>query len=182
MTKNMYRLFFASVAVATLLTAPVFADLGLAQLAAQPKGSSAVGQAVLDAVRAIYAGTSDSAAIQSQLISILNEAAATGNLLAIRDAIAAVMIGGGAENLGLSKSAITASDVFSNYQQVVKAVVPRMEALLGGGGQLLGGGQQLGGGDKEMGGGDKELGGGDPTWFPFWDSFPSDNDLPATRI
>jgi hypothetical protein len=171
MRKNASRLFVVLIAVAALLTAPVFADLGLAQLAAQPQGAAAVGQAVLDAVRAIYAGTSDSAAIQSQLTPILNEAAATGNLLAIRDAIAAVMIGGGAENIGLSKSAINGSDVFVSYPAVVAAVVPKIEAL------LLGGG-----GGQELGGGDKELGGGQPNWVEFWPDVPSDNDLPATRI
>ncbi|MEI7851133.1 MAG: hypothetical protein WCH86_04810 [Kiritimatiellales bacterium] len=238
MRKNAYRLFFVLIAGAVLLTSPVFADLGLAQLAAQPQGGArAVGQAVLTAAKAVYANSTDPAVIQPQLIAILNEAAATGDESAIRYAIVAVILAGGVDNLPLSKTAINDSNVFVNYPKLTAVTVSASEALLkasggaggeksggdkalgggdkggadkggadkgggdkgggdksggeksggdkqlGGGDKTLGGGdKELGGGNKELGGGNKELGGGDPTWFPFWDSFPTDNDVPATRI
>jgi len=189
MRKNTSRLFFVLIAIAGLLTSQVFADLGLAQMAAQPQGASAVGQAVLTAAKAIYSNNTDPAVIKDQLITILNEAAATDNAAAIRYAIVAVLLAGGLENLTLSKAAINDSDVFTKYPAWTAATVAAAEALMkasGGavddknGGDKSGG--DKGGGDQELGGGDKELGGGDPTWFPFWDSFPSDNDLHATRI
>lgn len=189
MIKNASRLFSVFIAVAALLTAPVFADLGLEQLAAQPQGASAVGQAVLAASKTVYANSADPAVIQPQLIAILNEAAATGNEAAIRYAIVAVILAGEVENLTLSKAAINDSNVFANYPALTAVTVATAEALLkangGAGGEKSGGdksGGDKGGGDQQLGGGDKELGGGDPTWFPFWDSFPSDNDVPATRI
>ena len=200
MRKNTSRLFFVFIAVAGLLASPVFADLGLAQLAAQPQGGArAVGQAVLTAAKAVYANSTDPAVIQPQLITILNEAAATGNEPAIRYAIVAVILAGGVENLPLSKAAINDSNVFANYPALTAVTVAAAEALLkasgGAGGEKSGGdksggdksggdksGGEKSGGDKQLGGGDKELGGGDPTWFPFWDSFPTDNDVPATRI
>ena len=207
MRKNMSRLLFVFVVVTGLLTSPVFADLGLAQMATQPQGASAVGHAVLAAAKTIYANNTDPAVIQSLLTPILNEAVATRNELAIRYAIVGVLMAGGAENLTLGKDAVNGSDVFSNYPALTAVTVAAVEALLkappgggagddksggdkgggykglGGGDKGLGGGdKQLGGGDKQLGGGDKELGGGDPTWFRFWDSFPSDNDVPATRI
>lgn len=221
MRKNAYRLFFVLIAGAVLLTSSVFADLGLAQLAAQPQGGArAVGQAVLTAAKAVYANSTDPAVIQPQLIAILNEAAATGDESAIRYAIVAVILAGGADNLPLSKAAVNDSNVFVNYPKLTAVTVSAAEALLkasggaggeksggdkalgggdkgggdkgggdksggeksGGDKQLGGGDKTLGGGDKELGGGNKELGGGDPTWFPFWDSFPTDNDVPATRI
>ena len=203
MRKNTSLIIFVFVVVAELLTSPVFADLGLAQLATQPQGASAVGQAVLSAVKAVYANSTDPAVVQPQLITILNEAAATGNEPAIRYAIVAVLMAGGIENFALGKAAINDSAVFGNYPALTAVTVAAAEALLkasggaggeksggdksGGGDKQLGGGEKSGGdkgggGDKQFGGGDKELGGGDPTWFPFWDSFPSDNDVPATRI
>lgn len=194
MRKNTSRLFFVFITVAGLLTSPLFAELGLAQLATQPQGALAVGQAVLAAAKTVYANNTDPAIIQAQLITILNEAAATGNEAAIRYAIVAVLAAGGVENLMLSKVAINGSDVFANYPSLTAVTVAAGEALLrapGGAGGEQGGGdkgdgsggdKELGGGDKELGGGNKELGGGDPTWFPFWEAFPSDNDLPATRV
>jgi hypothetical protein len=205
MRKTGYRLFFVLVAVTGLFLSPVFADLGLAQLAAGPQGAPAVGQAVLTAAKAVYANNTDPAIIQQQLIAILNEAAATGNEPAVRYAIVAVMMAGGGDNLALSKAAIDGSNVFANYPSLTAVTVTAVEALLkagGGAGDAAGGGDQLGGGDdKEKGGGD-ELGGGDPRSLgggndnpfllelgvdpdnPFtWGSLTGggDNDLPATR-
>jgi uncharacterized membrane protein YgcG len=201
MRKNTYRLFFVFIAGAVLLTSPVFADLGLAaKLAAQPQGGArAVGEAVLDAANKIYAGSTDRNIIQPQLVSILNEAAATGNESAIRHAIVAVMLAGGVKNLSVSKEAINASDIFANYPALLAVTVASAETLLkasagasgdksGGdksGGDKSGGDKSGGdksGGENQWGGGDRDLGGGDPDWFEFWNSFPSDNDVPATRI
>jgi uncharacterized membrane protein YgcG len=196
MRKSTSRLFFVLIAVAGLLVSQVFADLGLANLAAQPQGAQAVGQTVLAAAKEIYANNTDPAVIQQKLIPILNEAAATENAAAIRYTIVAALMAGGLENLTLGKTAINNSDVFANYPAWTAATVAAVEALMkasggagddksGGdksGGDKGGGDKALGGGDKALGGGDKELGGGDTTWFPFWDSFPSDNDLQATRI
>jgi len=130
MRKNASRLFFILIAVAGLLTSSVFADLGLARLAAQPQGASAVGQAVLAAAKTVYADNTDPAVIQPQLIAILNEAAATGNQTAIRYAIVAVLMAGGAENLTLGKAAINDSNVFANYPALTAVTVAAAETLL----------------------------------------------------
>ena len=196
MRKNASRLFFVLVTISGLLTSPVFADLGLAQLAAQPQGAQAVGQAVLTAAKAVYANNTDPAVIQSQLSAILNEAAATGNETAIRYAIVAVLVAGGVENLALGRAAINGSDVFTNYPALTATTVAATEALLnasGGSADEKTGGDKAGGdkagGDKaggdKAGGSKEQLGGGDPTLYPFdWGSLagPGDNDAPATRI
>jgi hypothetical protein len=204
MRKTGCRLFFVLVAVTGLFLSPVFADLGLARLAAGPQGAQAVGQAVLTAAKAVYANNTDPAVIQQQLTDILNEAAATGNEPAVRYAIVAVMMAGGAENLALSKAAIDGSNVFANYPSLTAVTVTAVEALLkagGGAGGTAGGGDQLGGGDDkekgggdQFGGGDEKRGGGNADPFllelgvdpdnPFtWGSLTGggDNDLPATR-
>lgn len=189
-----FRLFSVFIAVAGLMTSPLMADLGLRQIAAE-KGASAVGQAVLAAVRAVYAANTDPAVIQSQLVVILNEAAATGNDQAVRYSIVAVMMAGGSENLGLSKAAINNSAVFTSFETLTAQTVSAAENLMtqaggatggttGGtsGGSQAGGNGETGGGDR--GGQDKTLGGGTPG-NPFnWSSLtgPGDNDLPATGV
>jgi uncharacterized membrane protein YgcG len=187
MRKNASRLFFVLIVVAGLLTSPVFADLELAQLAAQPQqGTAAVGQAVLAAARTVYANSTDPAVIQPQLIVILNEAAATGNEAAIRYAIVAVILAGGVENLALSKTAINNSNVFANYPALTAVTVAEAEAILkasgGAGGEKSGGDKSGGdksGGDKEHGGGD-DHGGGDPDDHEYFDDH-HDHDQHATR-
>ena len=181
------------------LFSPVFADLGLAQLAAGPQGGPAVGQAVLTAAKAVYANNTDPEVIQQQLIAILNEAAATGNESAIRYAIVAVMMAGGADNITQSINAINNSNCFSQYPSLTANTAGIVSALMGGGGGTggeTGGGMGDGGGaDKELGGADKDLGGGSNNSFlqelgldpnnPFtWGSLtgPGDGDLPATGV
>jgi hypothetical protein len=163
MKRNSTSLFFALIAVIGLVTSSAFADLGLQALAAGPQGAPAVGQAVLTAARAVYANNTDPAVIQQKLISILNEAAATGNAAAVRYAIVAVMMAGGPENLVASKTAINNSNVFANYESLTAVTVAAVEMLMtGGGDKTVGGGDNMmgGGGNKELGGGNKELGGG----------------------
>jgi hypothetical protein len=161
MRKITFRLFFALITVTGLLTSPALADLGLKQIAAE-QGAPAVGQAVLAAVQAVYANNTDPAIIQSQLVAILNEVAATANENAVRYAIVAVMMGGGVENRELSKSAINASDVSSNYEAMTVATVTETETLLT---------------EKPKDEGPKQPDGG--AFLPPKD--PGDGDLPATR-
>jgi hypothetical protein len=191
--------FFAVILVAAFgLLSPAFADLGLAQLAAGSQGGPAVGQAVLIAAKAVYANNTDPAVIQQQLIAILNEAVATGNESAIRYAIVAVMMAGGADNLTQSITAINNSDCFSQYPSLTADTAGIVVALMGGGGTggETGGGMGDGGGaNKDLGGGDRDLGGGNNNLFlqelgldpnnPFtWGSLtgPGDGDLPATGV
>lgn len=170
MRKITFRLFFALIAATGLLTSPALADLGLKQIAAG-QGAPAVGQAVLKAVQAVYANNTDLAIIQSQLVSILNEAAAIGDENAIRYAIVAVMMGGGVENRELSKSAIYVSDVSSNYEALTVATVTETEVLLT---------AEPDGGKKQQPDGrdQKPSDGGD--FPPPKDS--GDKDLPATGV
>lgn len=172
MRKITFRLFFALIAATGLLTSPALADLGLKQIAAG-QGAPAVGQAVLKAVQAVYANNTDLAIIQSQLVSILNEVAATGDENAIRYAIVAVMMGGGVENCELSKSAINVSDVSSNYEALTVATVTETEALLTAEPPKKDGGQ-----NPPDGGDRKPSDGGD--FPPPKDS--GDKDLPATGV
>ncbi|MFA7256407.1 MAG: hypothetical protein WC047_02390 [Kiritimatiellales bacterium] len=160
MRKNALRFRIVLIAVAGLLSVPVFADLGLSQLAAT-QGASAVGQAVLTAAKAVYADNADPVVIQQQLIAILNEAAATGNEQAIRYAIVAVMLAGGADNLAQSMTAINNSNVFSQYPELTAVTVAAAQALISGGAGGTTGGGELGGGGQQLGGGDpNSLGGG----------------------
>lgn len=186
MKRNSASLFFTLIAVIGLLTSSAFADLGLQALAAGPQGAPAVGQAVLTAARAVYANNTDPAVIQQKLISILNEAAATGNAAAVRYAIVAVMMAGGPENLAASKTAINNSNVFANYESLTAVTVAAVEMLMTGGGDRVagggdnmgGGGGSLGGGNKELGGGNKELGGGNDD--PFLKGMGIDPNNPFT--
>jgi hypothetical protein len=188
------RLFLVLIAFAGLLTLSARAELGLQQIMAN-QGAPAVGQAVLTAAKAVYAGASDPAVIQSQLIAILNEAAATGNEQAIRYAIVAVMMAGGVENITLSTTAINNSNVFSNYESLTAVTVAATRLLLSASGGGATGGGETGGGGGETGGGGHSLGGGNNNLFllglgvdpnnPFtWGSLTGagDSDLPATRI
>lgn len=189
-----FRLLAVLIAIAGFMAAPVLADLGLQQLAAQ--GAPAVGQAVLTAAKAVYANNTDPVVIQNQLIAILNEAAATGNEQAIRYAIVAVMLAGGVENIELSKTAINNSAVFLNYESLTAVTVAAAEALMtatGGANGTSGGDDMGGGGGEKGGGGDRTLGGGSDKVFMQElvdpkNSFPPDfvnpdtHDVPATQI
>jgi len=199
MSKNMINLFFGLFLIVGLLASPVYADLGLAQTLAD-QGVQAVGAAVKAAAEAVYAETDDPEQIKSQLVAILNEAAATGDEGAMRYAIVAVMMAGGAENIELSKEAINNSDLFANHPNITAFTVAAVEKLIvsGGatgelGGEKLGGGEavatKLGGGAKlgggEGGGGEdpRSLGGGDPDIFdPGADGDIDDDDTHATRV
>ena len=166
MRKSVLSLLLA-LTVTALSAIPAFANLGL-QATLVSQGAPAVGQAVLTAAKAVYAANTDPAVIQSQLIAILNEAAATGNEQAIRYAIVAVMLAGGVENLSLSKTAINNSNVFLNYETLTAVTVAAVEALMtasGGAGGQAGGGETGGGGDGTLGGGDNTLGGGSDKLF-----------------
>lgn len=144
MKKNISRLFFALIAVVGLLASSASADLGLTQMLADPsQGVPAVEQAVLTAIRAAYSGAPDAAALQAQLIAILNEVAATGNDQAVRYAIIAVMGVGGVENIEASKAAINNSSVLTNYGLLAATTMAEAENLMrtagGGGGEGQGG-------------------------------------------
>jgi len=195
MKKIRSRLFLVLAVFGGLLVSSVQADLGLQQIMAS-QGASAVGQTVLAAAKAVYAGgVSDPAAVQNQLIAILNEAAATGNEQIIRYAVVAVMIAGGVENLDLSKTAINNSNVFNNYEALTAVTVAATETLLKTSGGAAGNGEMGGSGGTSgagaAGGGDKEQGGGSDRLFhmvvdpdnPFTPGTGGgDGDLPATRI
>lgn len=158
MKKNMFRFSFV-LTMALFLTTAAFADLGLAGLAAQPQGASQVGQAVLTAAKAVYANAALSdAEKQAQLAAILNEAAATGNESAIRYALVAVMMAGGAENLSTGIAAINASNAYSQYQNLTAATVEGVKSLMTAGGGAPAGGTS--GGDTGGQGGGNEQGGG----------------------
>jgi len=174
MSKNVIYLFLGLFLFAGLFASPAQAELGLAGMSA-----AEVGQAVKTATEAVYAGTDDPEQIQSQLVAILNEAAATGDESAMTYAIVAVMMVGGVENIDLSKEAINNSELFANYPELAAEIVVAAEKLIrsgGGAGEL--GGEKLGGGE---GGGEdpRSLGGGDPEMF---DPDVIDDDRPATRI
>jgi len=188
MSKKVMHLSVGLLLFVGLLAFPVHADLGLQQTLSD-QGVQALGAAVKAAAEAVYAGTSDPAQIQSQLVAILNEAEATGDEGAIRYAIVAVMMVGGVENLGLSKDAINNSNVFANHPEVTAFTITATEKLIssGGGDAQMGGGEQLGGGE---GGGSEDpnsLGGDDPNPFdPGTETTPfgriEDRDSAATRI
>ncbi|MCC7300149.1 MAG: hypothetical protein IT583_03620 [Verrucomicrobia bacterium] len=188
MKKRMVCLLLSLTGAFGLPVTSVFADLGLAQVAAS-QGTPAVGQTVLSSAQAIYANNTDPAAIESQLIAILNEAVATGDERIIRYAIVAVMMAGGEANAALARRAINSSNAFTSYQTLTAVTVAAVESLLtGGGGGLPGvaGGGGGGGGDpKSQGGGQNPLFKNqvDPN-NPFtWGTLTGggDNDLPATR-
>ena len=156
MNKFRFRFIPVVIMIATLLISTARADLGLQKIMAD-QGALAVGQAVLNAAKAVYAGTQDPAAIQNQLIALMNEAVATGNEQAIRYAIVAVMVAGGFENVALGKAAIDNSNAFSNYEALTALTVASTEALINAAHES---GGSIGGGDREKGGGDQEQGGG----------------------
>jgi len=165
-----FRLLVVLIAISGFMISPVLADLGLQQLAAA-QGAPAVGQAVLTAAKAVYANNTDPAVIQQQLIAILNEASATGNEQAVRYAIVAVMLAGGVDNMGLSKTAINNSNVFLNYEALTAVTVAAAESLMtaSGGANGTSGGNNMGGGGAGGGttGGDQTLGGGSDVENPF---------------
>lgn len=202
MKKNMSFLFLSVFLMVGLLASSARADLGLKQIMAG-QGASAVGQTVLAAAKAAYAGgpsgTPDLAVVQIRLIDILNEAAATGDEQIIRYTLVAVMLAGGTENLATARAAINNSNVFANYETLTAVTVAATEELMkagGGAGTGAGGAgtgaNASGGADKELGGGDpRSYGGGAPQLYP-WEIDPEnpftpksgsgDNDIPATRI
>jgi len=193
MNKKGMQLFFGLFLIVGLLASPVCAELGLAQTLSD-QGVSAVGVAVKEAAEAVYAGTDDPEQIKGQLVAILNEAAATGDEGAMRYAIVAVMMVGGAENLDLSKDAINNSDLFTNHSNITAFTVATAEKLiLSGGGAGTGelGGEKLGGGEggaEKLGGGEggggedpRSLGGGDPDIFDPDAGDVVDDDRHATR-
>jgi len=175
-----------------LLAFTAQADLGLQQILDE-QGAKAVGMAVHDAAAALFADDgADAAAVAAQITAMLDEAAATGDEEAIRWALIAAMAAGGAENMGLTKEAIAASKVSSEYSELVESTVAEVEALLGGGGaegegsEAAGGEEGEGGGEEAGGGGgggekDDTLGGGDPFEFLF-DLEIDDHDVPATPV
>ncbi len=193
MNKSAMNLFLGLFLIMGLFVSPAQADLGLAQTLSD-EGVQAVGAAVKAAAEAVYAGTDDPEQIQSQLVAILNEVAATGDEGAMRYAIVAVMMVGGVENIDLSKEAINNSDLFTNHPTVTAFTVAAAEKLIlsgGGAGEL--GGEKLGGGEggaEKLGGGEggggedpRSLGGGDPDIFdPGADGDIDDDDRHATRV
>ncbi len=182
MNKSAMNLFLGLFLIMGLLVSPAQADLGLAQTLSD-QGVQAVGLAVKTAAEAVYAGTDDPEQIKSQLVAILNEAAATGDEGAMRYAIVAVMMVGGAENIDLSKEAITSSDLFANHPKLAAETIVAAEKLIRSGGDMGElGGEKLGGGE---GGGEdpRSLGGGDPDIFdPGADGDIDDDDRHATRV
>ncbi len=182
------KLFFGLFLTMGLLTSLAFADLGLADMSA-----SEAGAAVKAAAEAIYAGTDDPEQLQSQLIAILNEAEATGDEGAMRYAIVAVLMAGGAENLDSAKEAINNSNLFANHPEITAFTVAATAKLIGaGGGSGQGGAGQAGGGEEDpaLGGGEEDptsLGGGDPDPFDPGSAIApygkiEDRDSAATRI
>jgi len=150
MNKNISRLFSILMVAVSLSASSASAELGLAQMLANPsQGVPAVEQAVLAAIQAAYAGTTDATALQVKLIAILNEVAATGNESAIRYAIIAVMGLGGVSGIDASKAAIDNSRVAAGYGELVATTVAEAESLMraaaGGGGGGQSGGQSGGG-------------------------------------
>ena len=150
MNKNISRLFSILMVAVSLSASSASAELGLAQMLANPsQGVPAVEQAVLAAIQAAYAGTTDATALQVKLIAILNEVAATGNESAIRYAIVAVMGLGGVSGIETSKAAIDNSRVAAGYGELVATTVAEAESLMraaaGGGGGGQSGGQSGGG-------------------------------------
>jgi len=125
-----------------LLALPVHADLGLAQTVSE-QGVEGVGSAVEAAVASIYAGASDAAEIQNQIVAILNEVEALGNEEAMRYGLVAVMVAGGTENMELGKGAIDSSQLATNHPQLVESTVAATEALMTSGGES--GGSESGG-------------------------------------
>ncbi len=181
-----YVVRFVLIGIAGFMSSPVLADLGLQQIAVA-QGAPAVGQAVLTAAKAVCANNTDPVAIQSQLIAILNEAAATGNEQAVRYAIVAVMLAGGTGNIDLSKTAINNSNVFLNYESLTAITVAAVESLMNasGGANGTSGGDDMGGGGETGGGGDRTLGGGSDLLNPFNPGSlvaPGSGSLPATPI
>lgn len=185
MNKKAFRLFFAVTAITGFLTSSALAELGLAQMLANPdQGAPAVERALLAAVSAAYtggpAGVFDEAAVQAQLVAILNEAVATGNEQTIRYAILAVMIAGGTEHAELSRAAVNGSNLYSNYATLTANTIVEVEVFLQTAGQAGGGGG--GGGGGGSGGGSGGIGGGDPL-SDIWDGLHSSGQsLPATRV
>jgi len=133
------------------------AELGLQQILSD-QGVEAVGAMVRSASEAIFAGD-DPEQIQSQLVAILNEAAATEDEAAMRYAMVAVLMG----NLTLGRDAINNSDISSNHPELANSTVTYVE-------KLNAPKKPKGGGKKEDGGssgGDSgsQLGGGTPNPF-----------------
>jgi hypothetical protein len=170
-------LFLAICAGVVLMASPVRADLGLAG-----KPPKAAGTAVKNAVAAVYASTEDPAAIQSQIVAILDEAAATGDEDTIRYAIVAVMLAGGADNLDVSKQAIANSMVFTNYQELASSTAAEAETLMTGKEPQ----EEKRKGPKDEKPGRQEKPGNTelpPQAQNPFDTFPpSDGDIPATEI
>jgi hypothetical protein len=178
MKKTALRLLLVLIAATVLSASPVFADLGLKQIVAT-QGTSAAGQAMFTAAKAVYTGSSDPAVIQTQLIAILNEAAETENETVIRYAIVAVMLAGGVENLDLSGKAISNSSVFANYESLTAVTRAAAESLLkasGGAGANAGGGKLgVGNGSDNLsqGGGNLNSQGGGSDRLFFWEIDPN---------
>lgn len=117
-------------AIGGLFSMPqAFAELGLKQIAAS-QGAVAVGSAVLAAVKAIYAQTTDPAEVQRQLVAVLNEAAATADEGAMRYTMVAVMMAGGAENIGQAEMAIGQSNLSAEYRSLVTEVVSETKTMM----------------------------------------------------
>jgi len=183
MNKSAMNLFLGLFLIIGFLAFPVLADLGLAKTLSD-QGVRAVGAVVKTAAEAVYAGTDDPEQIQSHLVAILNEAAATGDEAAMRYAIVAVMMVGGAENIDLSKEAITNSELFANHPKLAAETIVAAEKLIrSGGGAAELGGEKLGGGEGGGGEDPRSLGGGDPDIFdPGADGDIDDDDTHATRV
>lgn len=201
-SKSAIRLLSAVSACLGLAVLSVQADLGLQGISSD-EGVVAVGKAVKTAVESIYASTDNPAEIESQLIEILNEAAATGDEGVIRYTIVAVMMAGGPDNLELSKKAIDNSNVFSDFPEITAFTVSAAESMLSASGSDESGGDKGGSGggakstepsgeegggaqsDEEMGGGgskaDEEMGGGSSSGiFDDGGADIDDNDVPGT--
>ena len=157
-----------------------FAQLGLQNILTT-QGVQAMGNAVSEAAQNALASGAEPAAIQAQLIAILNEAAATGDELATRYAIVAVMMAGGERNMNFTTRTVQQSNAVAQYPEMVAKVIADMNAFAGGGD---GDEYALGGGEKD----NYTSGGNSPEIFldVFLDGTVPDagdviQDIPVTR-
>ncbi|MDK2857748.1 MAG: hypothetical protein PWQ29_1268 [Verrucomicrobiota bacterium] len=161
-------LFLSVLVVTAFPVSSALADLGLQQ-SLDRGGAQAVAQVVEAAARAAYASSESPAAIESQLVAILNEASATGSAQAVSAAIAAIIQAGGVHNIYLASAAVDASDVAVDFPQASAIALSNASGLLGAGGP---GGSGAGTGFSD--------GGSNPFDAPA--SSVDDADVPATRI
>ena len=168
MRRSATHLILAVCLFAGLTVSSVLADLGLQQIfsdeAVPQEGLNQVGFTVKAATEEIYSSTEDREQLLNQLTAIPNEAAETGNGEIVRYTIVGVIVGGGPENLDLSKEAIDNSKAFTDFPAVTASTVSDAEDIISArsGSSKTGGKGDNGGGDNgDQGGGNGDQGGGD---------------------